>query len=88
MNLPNETRKVPFVIVVVLISFILGPKLVFGQSTGGGAGAGGAGGAGAGGVGGAGLEIFTQEVYRSMSNYTSVFKKVIKKELGYCVVDV
>jgi len=79
MNLPKLTRKVPFVIVVVLISFIVGPKLVFGQTTGGGGGGGG---------GSAGLEIFAQEVYRSMSNYTSVFKKAIKQELGYCVVDV
>ncbi|CAJ1979273.1 unnamed protein product [Sphenostylis stenocarpa] len=53
------------------------PKLVFGQDSGGG-----------GGGTGAGIEIFAQEVYRSMSNYTSVFKKAIQKELGFCVVDV
>ncbi|KAG5146008.1 hypothetical protein JHK84_031551 [Glycine max] len=40
------------------------------------------------GGGGGGLEIIAQEVYRSMSNYTSVFKSAIKKELGYCIVDV
>lgn len=73
MNLPKETRKVPFVIVVVLINFIVGPRLIFCQKSGGGGG---------------GLEIIAQEVYRSMSNYTSVFKSAIKKELGYCIVDV
>lgn len=75
MNLPKETRKVPFVIVVVLINFIVGPRLIFCQKSSGGGG-------------GGGLEIIAQEVYRSMSNYTSVFKSAIKKELGYCIVDV
>ena len=38
MNLPNQTRKVPFVIVVVLINFIVGPRLIFCQKSGGGGG--------------------------------------------------
>ncbi|KAL2328579.1 hypothetical protein Fmac_022006 [Flemingia macrophylla] len=37
---------------------------------------------------GAGFEIFAQEIYRSLSNYTTLFKSAIKKELGYCIVDV
>jgi hypothetical protein len=27
-------------------------------------------------------------LYRGMSSYTNVFKAAIKKELGYCIVDV
>ncbi|RDX74320.1 ABC transporter G family member 28, partial [Mucuna pruriens] len=95
MNLPNKTRKVPFVIVIVLINLIVGPELVFCQNSGTGtgtdAGVGVGGGAG-GGVGGppdgVGMQIFSQEIYRGMSNYTTVFKGAIKKELGYCIVDI
>nr|KYP37548.1 ABC transporter G family member 28 [Cajanus cajan] len=71
MNLPNKPGKVPFVVVVVLISIIVGPRPVFCQSSSG-----------------AGFEIFAQEIYRSLSNYTTLFKSAIKKELGYCIVDV
>lgn len=68
-------RKVDFVIIVILFNCnIVGPGLVSGQKNGGGSSA--------------GVEIFTQEVYRGMSNYTSVFKATIQKELGFCIVDV
>ncbi|XP_061362484.1 ABC transporter G family member 28-like [Gastrolobium bilobum] len=71
---PKEIiRKVDLVIIVVLISFIVGPGLVSCQNKG---------------SGGAGVEIFAQQIYRSMSNYTTVFKAAIKKELGYCILDV
>ncbi|XP_027348257.1 ABC transporter G family member 28-like [Abrus precatorius] len=73
MHLPSDTRKVAFVIVVV-ISYIVGPWPVSCQQSGS--------------SGGAGVEIFAQEMYRGMSNYTYVFKGAIKKELGYCIVDV
>ncbi|WVZ02532.1 hypothetical protein V8G54_023338 [Vigna mungo] len=46
------------------------------------------GGGGGGGGGGDALQILAQDVYGGMANYTTVFKKVIKQQLGYCVVDV
>lgn len=36
----------------------------------------------------AAVQIFAQELYNSMKSYTSVFKSAIKKELGFCIVDV
>ncbi|CAK8576199.1 unnamed protein product [Lathyrus sativus] len=62
------------VIIVVLLSFNVGPQLVSCQKNGGGTGA--------------GFEIFAKELYNSLSNYTDVFKGAIKKELGYCIMDV
>lgn len=65
------------VIIVVLFSFNVGPQLVSCQKNAAG-----------GGGGGAGFEIFAKELYNSLSNYTDVFKGAIKKELGYCIMDV
>lgn len=66
------------VVIVVLFSFSAGPQLVSCQKNA----------AAAGGSSGAGFEIFAKELYNSMSNYTNVFKGAIKKELGYCILDV
>ncbi|CAI8616396.1 unnamed protein product [Vicia faba] len=67
------------VVIVVFFSFNVGPQLVSCQKNAGGGG---------GGSSGAGFEIFAKELYNSMSNYTNVFKGAIKKELGYCIMDV
>lgn len=78
---PNKIRKVSFVTIVVLLSCTVGPRLVSCQKNKNAGGGGSA-------AGSAGAEIFTQTLYKSMSNYTSVFKGAIKKELGYCITDV
>lgn len=71
-------RKVDFVIIVVILTCIVGPLRVSCQDKGGG-----------GGGGGAGIQIFAQELYRtSMTNITKILKATIKKELGFCIVDV
>jgi hypothetical protein len=92
MNKRDKIKKHDFVvtIIVVLFSCTVGPQLVSCQkknAAGGGGGGGGAGGSGGG--SGAGLEdIVAKELYRGMSSYTNVFKAAIKKELGYCILDV
>jgi hypothetical protein len=93
MNKRDKIKKHDFVvtIIVVLFSCTVGPQLVSCQKkTAAAAAAGGGGGAGgSGGGSGAGLEdIFAKELYRGMSSYTNVFKAAIKKELGYCILDV
>lgn len=74
---PNKTKNVALVIIVVFFSCIEGPRLVSCQKNGAGSGS-----------GGAGMEILAQQMYKAMSNYTSIFKSAIKKELGYCILDV
>jgi hypothetical protein len=92
MNKRDKIKKHDFVvtIIVVLFSCTVGPQLVSCQKKTAAAAAGGGGGAGgSGGGSGAGLEdIFAKELYRGMSSYTNVFKAAIKKELGYCILDV
>jgi len=75
MNKRDRIMKHGFVVIIFVV--FVGPQLVSCQKSNDG-----------GGTSGAGLEIFAQEVFNSMSSYTSVFKGAIKKELGYCIVDV
>ncbi|MED6212598.1 ABC transporter G member 28 [Stylosanthes scabra] len=71
------SRKV--VTIVVVLSCIVGPT-----SSQPGPGAGG----GANGVPNeAAVNLFAQEMYKSMGGYTKVFKESIKKQLGFCIVD-
>jgi hypothetical protein len=91
MNKRDKIKKHDFVvtIIVVLFSCTVGPQLVSCQKKTAAAAAAGGGAGGSGGGSGAGLEdIFAKELYRGMSSYTNVFKAAIKKELGYCIVDV
>jgi len=76
MNKRDRIRKHGFVVIIFVV--FVGPRLVSCQKSNGDDVGG----------SGAGFEIFAQEMYNSMSGYTSVFKGAIKKELGYCIVDV
>ncbi|CAJ2654476.1 unnamed protein product [Trifolium pratense] len=80
MNKRDKIKKHDFVVTIIVVLFIctLGPQLVSCQKN-----------AGDGGSSGTGLEdIVAKEMYRGLSSYTNVFKATIKKELGYCIVDV
>lgn len=77
MNKRDRIRKHGFVVIIFVV--FVGPQLVSCQKSNDDGDVGGS---------GAGIEIFAQEMYNSMSGFTSVFKGAIKKELGYCILDV
>ncbi|OIW08542.1 hypothetical protein TanjilG_03218 [Lupinus angustifolius] len=77
----RDIKNVAFVIIVVVLSSIVGPLHVSCQSNNDGDSDGDG--------GGAGVQILAQELYRaSMTNITKILKATIKKELGFCIIDV
>ncbi|KAL1323610.1 hypothetical protein HN51_033897 [Arachis hypogaea] len=74
--------KVNFVTIVVVLTCIVGPASSQ-TAPGGGAAAGG----GTGLPNEAAVQLFAQEMYKSMGSYTNVFKDSIRKHLGFCIVD-